>query len=141
TARFALDDGDLSAAAASTTELEHLADAFGTGCLQAMALTARGELTFAEGRHADALATLRAAWSAWQRVGAPYAAACTRIAMGRACRALRDDAGAQLAFDAARHVLESLGAVPALARLERAATTAAPSPAAVLSPREREVIV
>ena len=39
--------------------------------------------------------------------------------MGRAARASGDEEGAQLEFDAARGVFESLGAVPDLARLER----------------------
>jgi DNA-binding NarL/FixJ family response regulator len=62
--------------------------------------------------------------------------------MGRAARAAGDEEGAQLEFDAARAVFESLGAVPDLARLERVASAASGAAVAEvgLSRREREVL-
>src|SRR5690606_37215185 len=95
------------------------------------------EVARAEGA-GGALPLRRAAWSDWQRLAAPHHAARTRIALGRASRAAGDEEGAQLEFDAARRALESLGALPDLARLERIAAPAADE--AGLSGREREVI-
>ncbi|HWU28574.1 MAG TPA: response regulator transcription factor, partial [Microbacterium sp.] len=60
---------------------------------------------------------------------------------GCAARVAGDEEGAQLEFDAARSVLEQLGAVPDLARLERLAATVHPASAEPgLSRREREVL-
>ena len=53
-------------------------------------------------------------WSSWRRLDAPYEAAITRYHLGRACRAVGDEDGAQLEFDAARTVLTGLGAIPDL---------------------------
>ncbi|REJ06414.1 DNA-binding response regulator [Microbacterium bovistercoris] len=110
--------------------------------LRALSSHADGLVALAVGPFADASALLRAAWSTWRRLDAPYEAALTRIAIGRAARDAGDEEGAQLEFDAARTVLEGLGAIPDLARLERIASNAgtAPSPATGLSPREREVL-
>ncbi|MFE6996312.1 LuxR C-terminal-related transcriptional regulator [Microbacterium sp. NPDC057659] len=110
--------------------------------LRALSSHADGLVALAEGADADAQTLLRGAWSAWRRLDAPYEAALTRVAIGRTARAAGDEEGAQLEFDAARTVLEGLGAVPDLVRLERIAANAgaAPAPTAGLSPREREVL-
>jgi len=136
-ALVALEDGDLPAARVAAGELERIAAAFGTIFLRALAAHTTGEVALAE-RAGGALPLLRAAWSDWQRLDAPHHAALTRIALGRASRAAGDEEGAQLEFDAARRALESLGALPDLARLERIAAPAADE--AGLSGREREVI-
>ena len=109
--------------------------------LWALSAQADGEVATAEAAIIDALTLLRTAWSLWRRLDAPYDAARTRFALGRAAREAGDEEGAQLEFDAARTVFEALGAVPDLARLERAAArtgTTAPDPG--LSRREREVL-
>ncbi len=140
-ARVALDRGRLTEARAASEELAACAVAFDTPCLRAQAAQARGEIALREGRPAEALPLLRAAWLDWRRLDAPHPAALVRIAIGSAARAAGDEEGAQLEFDAARAVLEGLGAVPDLARLERLATTAhreASDPG--LSRREREVL-
>ncbi|WP_164861795.1 response regulator transcription factor, partial [Microbacterium sp. CPCC 204701] len=62
--------------------------------------------------------------------------------IGAAVHAVGDAEGAELEFDAARGVLEGLGAIPDLVRLERLA--AADAPGAPIEPglsrREREVL-
>lgn len=136
---LAIDDDDPAAARAAAAELHGIAAALDTAFLRALAGQAAGEVALA-GTGEGALPVLRAAWADWQRVDAPYHAALTRVAMGRACRAAGDEEGAQLEFDAARGVLGQLGALPDLARLERIAAPAAVGGASGLSPRESEVI-
>ena len=139
--QVALDRGRLSDAAAAAHELSACAAAFDTLYLRALSSRADGELALAEGRAGEALPLLRASWAAWRRLDAPYDAALTRISIGAAIRAIGDREGAELEFDAARGVLEGLGAVPDLARLERvaaSASVAASDPG--LSRREREVL-
>lgn len=136
-----LDRHRIADAEAACTELDGCADASGALYLQALAARAAGELAVAQRRTADALELLRRAWVLWRRLDAPYDAALTRVAIGCAARQAGDEEGAQLEFDAARTVLDGLGAVPDLARLERAAAASGPAPAvAGLSRREREVL-
>ncbi|WP_125611856.1 LuxR C-terminal-related transcriptional regulator [Specibacter cremeus] len=129
-------------ARAAAQALEASAAAFDTLYLHALATRTRGMCALVDGAHADALRALRASWAQWRRLDAPYEAAITRIAIGEVVRATGDEGGAQLEFDAARGVLESLGAVPDLKRLERAASAAktGAGAAAGLSAREREVL-
>jgi DNA-binding CsgD family transcriptional regulator len=126
----------------AAAELRGCADAVGTLLLQAMAAQVDGDVAIADGRTTDALQLLRTAWSRWRKLDAPYDAARARFSMGRAARAAGDEEGAQLEFDAARAVFESLGAVPDLARLERVAAASAGAAVADvgLSRREREVL-
>ncbi|MDL9978098.1 response regulator transcription factor [Microbacterium candidum] len=140
--RIALDRRQAPAARDAAAELAACADVTEALYLRALATQADGEVAVIEGRIADALGLLRAAWSHWRRLDAPYDAALTRFALGRAARAAGDEEGAQLEFDAAREVFESLGAVPDLARLERAASisTGVLTPGSGLSRREREVL-
>ncbi|GAA1957029.1 LuxR C-terminal-related transcriptional regulator [Microbacterium deminutum] len=133
-------DGDLGTAERAGAELEALADALGTVYLHGQADRARGIVLIASGGAAAALPLLRRSWSAWRRLDAPYEAALTRVQLGRAARALGDEEGAQLEFDAARSALTTLGAAPDLARLERIASPQTPSPAGGLTPREVEVL-
>jgi DNA-binding CsgD family transcriptional regulator len=123
-------------------ELRAAADAGDTLYLHALANRADGAACDAEGRGKDAHRLLRTAWAQWRQLDAPYDAALTRMAIGRCARGGGDEEGALLEFDAARVVLETLGAIPDLARLERLAASA---PGAVatgpgLSRREREVL-
>ena len=140
--RIALDRGRLDDARRAADELTACTATFNTLYLRALASRAAGELASAEGCAADALPLLRSSWSTWRRLDAPYESALTRIAIGAAVRALGDAEGAELEFDAARGVLEDLGAVPDLIRLERLAAAGAPgaSVAPGLSRREREVL-
>lgn len=139
--RVALDRGRVAEADAAAHELAACAASFDTLYLRALSARAHGEVALADGRPGDALTALRTAWTAWRRLDAPYDAALTRISIGAAIRDIGDADGAELEFDAARGVLEGLGAIPDLARLERAvaATAAVADPG--LSRREREVLV
>jgi len=136
----ALDRRQPEAARAAADDLRHCADATESLYLQALSARADGDVAVAENRPADASALLRTAWSLWRRLDAPYEAALTRLALGRAARSAGDEDGAQLEFDAARAVLDALGAAPDLARLERIAAAAPRTPLAGLSRREAEVL-
>jgi DNA-binding NarL/FixJ family response regulator len=74
----------------------------------------------------------------WRDLDAPHQAARVRLLIGVACRELGDGASAELEFDAARGVLEDLGARPELERLARLAGTSRPE--GPLSRRESEVL-
>lgn len=122
-------------------ELRALAEMAPTRYLQAMADAADAELALASGDAARALRFARSAWTIWRALDAPFGAALARVTLGRAARAVGDEDGAQLEFDAARTTLEALEAVPELARLERIAASPASAPADPgLSRREREVL-
>ncbi|WP_457100923.1 LuxR C-terminal-related transcriptional regulator [Microbacterium sp. P5_E9] len=133
-------DTDLDAADRAASELEALAQVLDTVYLHGQAERARGIVLIATGDAGSAFPLLRRSWAAWRRLDAPYEAALTRVQLGRAARAMGDEEGAQLEFDAARAGLTALGAVPDLDRLERIAKPFAPAVAGGLTPREGEVL-
>ncbi|MGH3367067.1 MAG: hypothetical protein ACRDOY_07680 [Nocardioidaceae bacterium] len=49
-----------------------------------------------DGAAETALTLLRQAWRLWQALDAPYDAACARVGVGLACRALGDEETATL---------------------------------------------
>ena len=135
--------GDVAGAARASAELQAIADRFETPWLRAMAASAHGAVCLAEGRAHDALPALRTAAAIWRDLDASYDVAKVTVLIGRACRALGDEDGARLEWDAAARVFRQFGAVPALAALESLTRRqAAPAGAgtAGLSPRELEVL-
>jgi len=137
--QLALDE--LDGARSACGELEKIAAQFDTEVLGAVAAHARGAVLLAEGDAKRALEPLGRAFRIWQQVGAPYIAARIRVLLGRACRALGDDDGAKLAFDAARSVFERLGAAPDVAMLDALENEKRKAPSSHgLTPRELEVI-
>ena len=132
-----LEADDVEAARAAAEELEGIAGNRGAPYLNALAGQASGAVLMAEGDARAALAELRAAHRSWRELEAPHQAARVRLLIGVACRALGDRASAELEFEAARGMLEELGAAPDLERLAR--LTGSPSPGG-LSRRETEVL-
>jgi tetratricopeptide (TPR) repeat protein len=100
--------GDVDDARSACRELEDIARSFDT-VPDAIAAQARGAVDLAEGDARAALGSLRRASEVWQRIQAPYAAARVRVLIGLACRALGDEDGGGLEFDAARSLFERLG--------------------------------
>ena len=138
---IALAARDVRDARDACRELEETARGIGTSVLDAMAAHARGAVELADGHPRAALGPLRRARQVWQEVEAPYQVARVRELAGRACRALGDDDGARLEFDAARATFERLGAAPDLARVDSSTGRARPaSDRHGLSPRELEVL-
>ena len=129
----------MAAARAAANELAEIAARLDATYLNALAAHASGAVSLAEGDARAALTKLRAAQHWWRDLKAPHEAACGRLLIGMACDALGDGANARLEFEAARSVLEELGAGPTLERLAR--LSGASRPPGPLSPREREVLV
>jgi DNA-binding CsgD family transcriptional regulator len=131
---------DVPAARAGAEELGRIADDIDAPLIRATAAHALGAVLLAEGDGRSSLAALREAWTAWQRIEAPYEAACARVLIGLACRSLGDMDTAQMELDTARWMFQELGARPDVARVNALTRVdAAPRPAG-LSAREIEVL-
>lgn len=102
--------GDISAAVVAQRELEEFAEHVATPALRAMAAQAAGGVLLAKGDPAAALGPLRRARVGWQTLEVPYEVARCRIRYGQACRALGDEETAGMELDAARSILNRLGA-------------------------------
>ena len=110
--------GEIDEARGACRELDEIAGTYNINVLTAIAAQSRGAVSLIEGDVGAALNSLRAAFQVWQQVDAPYLAARVRELMGLACRALGDNDGADLEFEAARVVFERLGAEPDLSRVQ-----------------------
>ena len=129
---------DVASARAAADELAGIAAQLAAPYLHALAAEASGSVLLAESDPAAALSKLRAAQRSWRTLDAPHHAARVRVLIGLACRGLGDGASAELEFEAARGVLEELGARPDLERLARLAGSPRPGG---LSRRESEVLM
>ena len=134
-AQDAVDD-----AASGSAELDEIDGRFGRPMLRAIAAQVRGSVELARGEPQAALRALRGAWQVWEELDAPYEGARVRLLVGLACRALGDEDGAALEFEAARAAFEALGATPELARVDAFSGRAKPAETHGLSPRELEVL-
>jgi DNA-binding NarL/FixJ family response regulator len=132
-----LEAGDVRSARAAADELAGIAAQLGAPYPAALAAEASGAVLLAEDDPRAALTTLRAAHRSWRELEAPHQAARVRLLIGVACRELGDGATAALEFEAARSVLEELGARPDLDRVARLAGSPRPGG---LSRRESEVL-
>ncbi|HSP36829.1 MAG TPA: LuxR C-terminal-related transcriptional regulator [Frankiaceae bacterium] len=138
----ALAVGDLGTARVAADRLASAAARQQAPMLTAASLQATGAVLLAEKQPREAVPLLRRAWSAWQKLEAPYEAARARVLLGQACRSLGDSDAAGLEFDAARWVFEQLGATADLTRLEALAAAgrrASPAPDG-LTLRELQVL-
>jgi DNA-binding NarL/FixJ family response regulator len=133
-----LEAEDVMAARDAADELAGIAAQLDAPYLNALAAEASGAVLLAEDDPRAALAKLRSAHRSWRELEAPHQAARVRLSIGAACRELGDHASAALELEAARSVLEELGARPDLERLARLAGSRRP---AGLSPREHEVLM
>jgi DNA-binding CsgD family transcriptional regulator len=132
--------GDVEEARSAAGELSDIARRYPTDVLQAMAAHAQGAVELAEGRAQAALAALRRAFELWQRGEAPYETACVRLLTALACRELGDVESADLEFEAAGGLFESLGAAPDLARLDSLRNRTTQAGRHGLTPRELQVL-
>jgi DNA-binding CsgD family transcriptional regulator/tetratricopeptide (TPR) repeat protein len=137
---IALAADDIAAARAAADELSGIADTIDATALRAAADAARGSVLLADKDPGTALQVLRQAWRVWQQLQAPYDGARTRVLIGLACRALGDEDGAQMEFDAARWAFSGLGAAPDLARVELMSRPSAVTATCGLTAREVEVL-
>jgi ATP/maltotriose-dependent transcriptional regulator MalT len=139
---IALAAGDLDTATASAEEVSDTAERFQSIGLRAVGLRVQGSVALARGEAVTALASLRAACSAWNELDAPYEAARARVLLAEAYEQLDDADAAERERAAARGCFERLGAAAALHALDAldAGTVAAPADAHGLSARELEVL-
>jgi ATP/maltotriose-dependent transcriptional regulator MalT len=117
-AEIAVAVGDAAAARQAADELSAIAGDYESIMLRAISADVQGMVALAEDNAQSALVSLRAARATWQDLDAPYEAARTRVLIGLACRALRDDDTAAFELEAATTTFEQLGALPDLARVE-----------------------
>lgn len=135
-----LASGDVEAARTGAAELAEIAATLKAPFLQALSAQVTGAVMLAEGDTRGALGAFRRAWAGWRDIGAHYEAARTRVELGRACRALGDEEGAEMELDAARSVFERLGAALDLARVEALSRSSTRRAAGGLTARELEVL-
>jgi DNA-binding CsgD family transcriptional regulator len=102
--------GATEEARTASEELDAIAAEIGIETLEAVAAQARGRVLLSEGDAPGALGPLRRACFVWQQLGAPYLEARVQVDLGRACRALGDEEGAELLLRGARASFERLGA-------------------------------
>ena len=131
---------DTAAARSGAGELGEIATVYDTAALHARSAYAHGAVDLADGIPDAALPLLRQAWQGWCDLNAPYEAACARVLIGLACRALQDEGSAVMELDAAGHTFAQLGAFPDLARTEALIGPTETGGAMGLSPRELEVL-
>jgi class 3 adenylate cyclase len=110
--------GDEPTAAAAATELEQIAEEFGTAAIRAAAAHAAGITAFLEENPGHAARRFRESRRLWRELEAPYEAALVTVLLGEALHAQGDAESAKLELGAARTVFERLGARPDLARTD-----------------------
>lgn len=133
--------GDIREARAVSIELSAHAEESGAELLIAAAAQAAGSVDLAERRFEAALASLREAWTAWQKLQMPYESARVRIILGKLSEARGDRQSALLHYDSARTVFTRLGAAPDMAELDRLIGAGSSDARSGLTEREREVLV
>lgn len=136
-----LASADLAGARAAADELRERANVFGGLWLNADASQCDAAVLLAQHNHSGALEAARRAWSAWQRLDAPYESARVRVLMGLAYRGLGDANSAELEFAAARWSFRHLGAQPDAAAVEALSYTQLRSRSNPLTVRETQVLL
>lgn len=132
---------DAVAARAAADELTELAAQIDAPMVHAVARTASGAVSLAEGDARSAAVDLRDAATRWRDLEAPYEVGRARALLGRAIGALGDDDSAELEFAAAREIFERLGAAHDARRLTDVTGPKPVARPAGLSEREVEVLV
>ena len=104
--------GDADTAEGAASELEEIAERYGSDALHAVAAGARARVLAERGEADRAVQEARRAWDLWRDLDAPYEAALARVTLGLAYRAGGDEEKGDLELRSARSALEKLGAVP-----------------------------
>ncbi|MET1000843.1 MAG: LuxR C-terminal-related transcriptional regulator [Acidimicrobiia bacterium] len=132
---IALAAGDIDLADAVANQACATADAFGSVGLRAVGHRCRGAVALARGDAAGALTDLRAAFSLWHELDAPYEVARLQVLLAQAYRLLNDEDAAVREYALARSCFARLGALPDLRALEGGGV-----PPRGLTARELEVL-
>ena len=102
--------GDIARARSAADELTRVAARFESRALVAGATHAHGRVRLAEGAPADAERLCAEAARLWSEIGAPYEAALARAGFADALRASGNERRAAFELEAARAVLDRIGA-------------------------------
>ncbi|WP_448808264.1 LuxR C-terminal-related transcriptional regulator [Agromyces bauzanensis] len=132
--------GDRAAARAAADELDASTPADAMPMMRAVTARSDASVRLEEGDARGALARLRAAWTTWEELDAPYEAARCRVLAAQASRSLGDEASAAMDLAAARDVFAELGAVPDVLRVDGLARGSSASRGLPLTRREIEVV-
>lgn len=132
--------GDLEEAQKASNELMEIAARLKAPFLQAMSGQVKGQVQLEGGKAGEAVQNLRNAWKVFQKIGASYEAAQTRVQIGLACRELGDYDTSEMELDAARIVFEQLGAQPDLDEITLLMKNRSGKNKTDLTPRESEVL-
>ena len=116
---LAVDVPDLPAAEGASEQLTEMSHRWQSDGLHALASQARGTVLVAAGSPGEAVVSLREAVRRWQELEAPYACARSRIRLGQAYSALRDQDAATRELDVAQRTLTALDAMVDLRWLAR----------------------
>ena len=108
--QIALAAGEVELARTSATELEAIAQEYGSAAWHASAAQARGAVQLAEGAADAAIPNLRRACKAWQEIQLPYETATARLLLAGAYRATGSLEDAELEMQAAISTFKGLGA-------------------------------
>jgi ATP/maltotriose-dependent transcriptional regulator MalT len=108
--QIAVAAGDLRTAEDAVTELESIAQTFGTPMLHALAGLARGRLQLAAGGPSVAVATLQTVTRQWHELEVPYEVATACTLLGQAQSDAGDEDAAKESFNRARALFEQIGA-------------------------------
>ena len=108
---IALAADDVALAERSAAELEDIARDFDSAGIRADAYRCTGSVRSAQGRHMEALSSLRSAANIWQELNAPYEVARCRTLLAECYRELGDADAADREQAAARQQFERLGVV------------------------------
>jgi class 3 adenylate cyclase/ATP/maltotriose-dependent transcriptional regulator MalT len=104
--------GDPNTAEGAASELEEIAERYGSDALRASAAVARARVQLDKGDTAAAGESARRGWQLWRDLDAPYEAALARAVLGLAHRDSGGEEAGILELQAARTALEKLGAIP-----------------------------
>jgi class 3 adenylate cyclase len=110
--------GDLPTAEADATELEEIAEEFGTAAIRAAASHASGVASLLREDAAEAIQRFRDARRLWREIDAPYEAAISTVRLAEARSMAGENEAATLELEAARAAFERLGATPDIARMD-----------------------
>jgi DNA-binding CsgD family transcriptional regulator/tetratricopeptide (TPR) repeat protein len=105
-------------AVSASAELAVIGERYERPMLHAIGAQVRAAVELARGEPEAALRSLRSAAQVWEELDAPYEGGRVRLLVGLACRALGDEEGAALEFEAARAAFDALGAAPDVARVD-----------------------
>jgi len=132
--------GEHDRAAAACKELDDTAQRHSSDWLAAKSAHAQAAVALASDDAKGALERLRRAWRLYQELEATYDAACARVLIAQACRAVGDTDTAELELEAALDVFEQLEAVPDVVRIEALLSRNVAGDTHGLTEREREVL-